>query len=194
MFGCYLTALDDHRTRAARSAARESNHYMTSREMYRQLNHIQGLVPLESRAHFQIETILFRASAMLRGNRRMVLKPEDGPLPLEVPSSEPSGIQKLSSPTGYSVGVAANAEKGTLSQTPSRPPNLGFGSPRHPPNANITTGGGASGVVYYQGKVSGDSRPLPAYSCQDVCHGRTAQVCFLVLLVSIFLKIRPGRR
>jgi len=48
---------------------------------------------------------------MLRGNRRMAFKPEDGSRSLEVPLSESSAIQTIPSPTGYSVGVAANAGK-----------------------------------------------------------------------------------
>jgi len=89
---------------------------MTSEEMYRHLNHIQGLVPPESRNRFLIETIVFRASAILQGNRRLALKLEDGVLPLEVPLLRRSGTRKLSGPTGYSVGVTANVEEGSASK------------------------------------------------------------------------------
>ena len=140
-FAGYLTARDSHPTRAAESATQGGEKYMTSKEMYCHLNHIQGLVPPESRAHFQIEAVVFRASAMLQGDRRMALKPEDGAWPLEVPLLERSGIRKLSGPTGYSVGVASNAVKGGPFQIPSVQPNPCLCSSQHPPIlVNTTTG------------------------------------------------------
>ena len=111
--GC-LAPHDNFPTRTAESAAQGGEKYMTSKEMYCHLNHIQGLIPPYSRNRFQIETIVFRASAMLQGDRRIALKPENGSWPLEVPLLERSGIRKLYGPTGYSVGVAANAEKSSL--------------------------------------------------------------------------------
>jgi len=118
-FAGFLTARDNCHTRAAESAIQGGEKYMTSKEMHRHLNHIQGLVPPRSRVHFQIETIVFRTSAMLQGDRCIALKPEDGSWPLEVPFLERSGTRKLYGPTGYSVGLAANFEKRRLSQTPS---------------------------------------------------------------------------
>ena len=172
-FACHLTPHNHHPTRAVESAAQGGEKYMTSEEMYRHLNHIQGLVPPESRTHFQIETIVSRASAMLQGDRRITLKLEDGARPLEVPLLERSGIRKLSSPTGYSVGVVSNAEKGNLFQIPSGLPNSGLCSPQHAPIPVNTTMGGASGIFYRQVKISGDSSSLAVCSCQGVCPGYT---------------------
>ena len=176
VFASHLAPPNHHPTRAMESIAQGGEMYMTSEEMYRHLNYIQGFVSPESRTHFQIETDIFRASAMLGGDRRMALKTDDGARPLEVPLLKRSGIRKLSGPTGYNVGVVANAKKGSLLQILFGPPNSGLRSSQHPPN---TTMGGAGGIVYRQGKISGDFPPPPAYSYQDVCRGHTTQVRLL---------------
>jgi len=105
--------------------------------------------PIEG--HFQIETIVFRASAMLQGDRRGT-QARGWVLALEVPLLKRSGIRKLSGATGYSVGVVANAGRRRPFQTPSGPPNSGLCSSQHPPILVNTTMGEASGVVYRQGE------------------------------------------
>ena len=132
----------DHNVRATESAAQGGDKHMSSKEMYRQLNHIRELVPVigsspnypaldaqpplqsEGTPHLNIETILFRASAMLQGSKCMVLKVEKGDLPTEVPYAKGSRTRKLSGIAGYNVFVVNNPEHGTSSPVPSRPPNL----------------------------------------------------------------------
>ena len=65
----------------------------------------------------QIETILFRASALLEGDKHLVLKAEGGVHPIEVPYLKGLGTRKLSSTAGYKVFVARDAEDGKPSQT-----------------------------------------------------------------------------
>jgi len=64
----------NHLARAAEGATRGGEKYMASKEMYRRLNHIQGFVPPASGSHFWVETIVFRASAMLQGEKCIALK------------------------------------------------------------------------------------------------------------------------
>ena len=112
----HILAYDNCYSRAAQDATRGSKEHMSSKEMYHHLNRIQEFVPQESRSHFQIETIAFRALAMLQGDERMIFKPEDGSRPLEVPILKRLGTQKLSGVTGYNLGAADNIEEGSLSK------------------------------------------------------------------------------
>jgi len=130
---CDLFAHDNQHARAEEGATQGGEKHMTSKEMYRHLNHIQGAVPPESRPHLQIETMVFRASAMLQDGRCMVLRPEDGTYPLEVPLFKRSGTRKLSGVVGYSVDVASSVEKGSFPQIPSGLLDSGLCSSYDPP-------------------------------------------------------------
>lgn len=59
-----------------------------------------------------METILFRTSAMLQSDKRMVLNFENEALPLEVPSLKGSSTRELHGTIGCNVFVAHSVEEG----------------------------------------------------------------------------------
>jgi len=75
------------------------------------------------RARLEIETILFRTSAMLQSDKRMVFGIKDGAIPIRVPCLEDSRTKWLSGTPGYNTYVVDCAEKGVSSQIPSTLPN-----------------------------------------------------------------------
>jgi len=75
------------------------------------------------RARLEIETILFRESAMLQGDRHLVFGIKDGTIPLRVPCLKGSERIVVSGTPGHNTYVAACAEKGVLSQFPFVLPN-----------------------------------------------------------------------
>lgn len=75
------------------------------------------------RTRLEIETILFRASAILQGDRHMVFGIKDRTIPIRVPCLRGPGTKWFSGTPGYSTYVAGCTEKGVSSQTPSILPN-----------------------------------------------------------------------
>jgi len=75
------------------------------------------------RARLEIETILFRVSAMLQGDRYMVFGIKDGAISTRVPVLKGSSTKKLSGTPGYIAHVESCARECVSSQTPSMLPN-----------------------------------------------------------------------
>ena len=88
------------------------------------------------RVRLEIETILFRASAMLRGDRRVVFGIKDEATPSRVPCFEGSRTKVLSGTPGYNAYVACCAEEGVSSQTPPILPNPDHAVPKTHRNAS----------------------------------------------------------
>ena len=181
---------------------------MSSRDMYRHLNFIQELVPVcnqlpylvhtqmssqeHARTHFQMETILFRASAMLEGGKRMVLGVRDGSLPIHVPSPRGSNPRKFSGTGGYSVYVANSAEEGRASDISSKPPNPDLCSSRNPASC-ITLCAGM--VVCCWNKALGPLGSPPIRDSRHVRLGHRTRVCLISDICSFLsLNACPGRR
>ncbi|KAF9784373.1 hypothetical protein BJ322DRAFT_844894 [Thelephora terrestris] len=73
-----LVKKGNHVNRAAESILQSGGRYMTSEDMYRHLNMLENLVPKanEAGARLWIDAIFFRVSAMVSGNKGMVLNLE----------------------------------------------------------------------------------------------------------------------
>jgi len=158
---------------------------MSSSEMYRHLNLLQEVVPVrhdiysigprltrpqeDMRTPLEIETILFRVSAILQGDKRLVFGIRDGTLPLIVPRLKGSRTQELPGIVGYNAYVADSAEEGTSSQILSTQPKPRPRSSFNPPGCIGTQLCGARRAIHRGIKSLGPLGPPPTYYRQDVC-------------------------
>lgn len=120
-----------------KQVAQDSGMYTSSNYIYHHMNYIRKVTPIGvchhsptlsrvlsclksevRRSRLHTETLLFRMSAMLRGDTHMVFRTEDWEFPPRVPLLRGSSARNLSGVTGYGVFLV-NTEEGISSQNPS---------------------------------------------------------------------------
>lgn len=135
-------------------------------------------MPLQEdvRAPLEIQTILFRVSAMLQGGKHLVFGTRDGTLPLTVPRLEGQRTQELSGTVGYNAYVAESAEGGESSQIPSMIPKPRPCSSFNPAACIGCQLCGARWVIHRGIKPLGPFGTPPTCDRQDVCLGYRQRV------------------
>lgn len=128
------------------------------------------------RTPLEIQTILFRVSAMLQGGRHLVFGIRDGTIPLLVPRLRGPRTQELSGTIGYNAYVADSAKGGRSSQIPCILPKPRPRSSFNPPGCIGSQSCGARGAIHRGIKPLEPLEPLPACDRQDVCLGHRQRV------------------